>query len=62
MAKTIPIIGIAPDELPWIRILVGLLRHPDAGVAELARQALLYLSDAAANPRPDRCTPHKGAG
>ena len=47
MAKTVPIIGIAPSELPWIRLLVTLLRHPDAGVPELARQALLYLTDAA---------------
>lgn len=47
MAKTVPIIGISPNELPWIRMLVQLLRHPDPGVAELARQALLYLSDAA---------------
>lgn len=48
MAKTVPMIGISPQELPWIRMLVQLLRHPDPGVAELARQALLYLTDAAA--------------
>ena len=47
MAKTIPIIGIVPSELPWIRRLVQLLRHPDPGMAELARQALVYLSEAA---------------
>ncbi len=46
MAKTVPMIGIAPQEIPWIRLLVQLLRHPDPGVPELARQALLYLSDA----------------
>lgn len=47
MAKTVPMIGISPQELPWIRMLVQLLRHPDPGVAELARQAMLYLTDAA---------------
>ena len=47
MAKTLPIIGIEPAELHWIRILVALLRHPDPSIPELARQALLYLSDAA---------------
>ena len=45
MAKTLPMIGIEPGELPWLRMLVELLRHPDPGVAELARQALLYLRD-----------------
>jgi len=59
MAKTVPMIGIAPQELPWIRMLVQLLRHPDPGVAELSRQALLYLRDAAGDcplkpsPKPD---------
>ena len=46
MHKTVPMIGIEPDELRWIRILVSLLRHPDPNVPELARQALIYLSDA----------------
>ena len=47
MEKTVPMIGIAPQELPWIRLLVQLLRHPDPGVPELARQALVYLDQAA---------------
>jgi hypothetical protein len=46
MAKT-ALIGIEPRELPWLRVLVALLRHPDPGVPELARQALLYLVDGA---------------
>ena len=40
-------IGLSPDELPWIRTLLALLRHPDPTVPELARQALLYVSRAA---------------
>lgn len=50
MAKTVPMIGLCAEELPWIRVLVGLLRHPDPTVAELTRQALLYLSHGA-DPR-----------
>lgn len=48
MAKTVPIIGIETSELRWIRILVSLLRHPDPNVPELAHQALLYMTEAAA--------------
>jgi len=48
MAKTVPMIGIEPAELRWIRMLVMLLRHPDPSIPELARQALLYLTEAAA--------------
>jgi hypothetical protein len=43
MAQTVPVIGIEPAELDWIRMLVLLLRHPDPVVPELTRQALLYL-------------------
>lgn len=46
MPRTVPMIGLAPDELPWVRSLVALLRHPDPTIPELARQALLYLSNA----------------
>jgi hypothetical protein len=62
MAKTVPIIGIAPQELPWIRLLVQLLRHPDPGVPELARQALLYLSDAAGECESTHPLPRNNAG
>jgi hypothetical protein len=48
MPKTVPLIGLQPDELPWLRMLVDLLRHPDPTVPELAHQALLYLSRSAA--------------
>ena len=43
MAKTVPVIGLDPGELPSIRLLVRLLRHPDPIIPELTRQALLYL-------------------
>ena len=48
MPRTISMIGVEPDELAWLRLLVSLLRHPDPVVPELARQALLYLQAAAA--------------
>jgi hypothetical protein len=47
MAKTVPIIGVDPDELRWMRLLISLLRHPDPYIPELARQALLYVTEAA---------------
>jgi len=47
MGRSLPIIGVEPEELPWLRLLVALLRHPDPVVPELARQALLYLEKAA---------------
>jgi hypothetical protein len=47
MANTVPVIGIDPTELVWIRMLVLLLRHPDPIVPELTREALRYLETAA---------------
>jgi hypothetical protein len=56
MGKAV-LIGLEPHELLWLRSLVALLRHPDPSVPELARQALLYLTEAAAKhdtpPRPN---------
>ena len=46
------LIGVQAQELPWLRLLLFLLRHPDPGIPELARQALTYLEDAAATPIP----------
>jgi hypothetical protein len=46
-------IGIQPAELPWLRMLVALLRHPDPSTPELTRRALLYLHDAASHPALD---------
>ena len=57
MANTVPMIGIDPGELAWIRMLVLLLRHPDPVVPELTRQALCYLEATASRSgiaRPDR--------
>jgi hypothetical protein len=48
MPQPVYIIGTLPDELNWVRMLVTLLRHPDPNVAELTRQALLYLTRTAA--------------
>jgi hypothetical protein len=54
MAKTVAVIGVDPSELPWLHSLVWLLRHPDPKVAELTRQAFLYLEAAAAVPISER--------
>jgi hypothetical protein len=53
-AKSVSVIGIDPSELRWLRMLLLLLRHPDPCMSELARQALLYLTEAA----PSRAQPH----
>ena len=50
MAKTVQMIGLESAELGVIRTLVGLLRHPDPRVPELARQALSYVEDSVAQP------------
>lgn len=50
MAKTVPMIGLESAEIYWIRLLVSLLRHPDPSVPELARQALLYLTESCCRP------------
>ena len=62
MAKTVPMIGIQTAELRWIRMLISLLRHPDPSMPELARQALLYLTDAAVKRNPIPCEPQKSTG
>ena len=53
MAKIV-LIGVEPHELNWLRILVALLRHPDPGVPELAREALLFLTKEAGKAEADR--------
>ena len=53
MAKVV-LIGVEPPELQWLRALIALLRHPDPSVPELARQALVYLTEAAARHNQER--------
>jgi hypothetical protein len=60
MAKTISVIGVEVPELRWLRMLVALLRHPDPSVPELARQALVYLTDAAGKRDPSKTMDHAG--
>jgi hypothetical protein len=55
----IPMIGLQPAELPWVRMLVALLRHPDPNVPELARQALLYLSRASHGAEDSKSETHR---
>lgn len=43
------LIGVLNHELGWLRLLLFLLRHPDPSVPALARQALLYIEEAAGN-------------
>ena len=54
MAKTVSVIGIDPGELVWVRRLLGLLRHPDPVVSQLAQQAMLYVEqNAQAQAEPE---------
>jgi hypothetical protein len=46
--KPVHVIGVSPAELPALRLMIALLRHPDPSIGELARQALLYLQEVAA--------------
>ena len=45
MAKSVSVIGVDPGELPWLRMLVFLLRHPDPMVSEMVRRTVLYLAE-----------------
>jgi len=47
MAKTVSVIGVDPGELAWVRRFLFLLRHPDPLIAEMVRQALIYLERSA---------------
>jgi hypothetical protein len=59
---TVSLIGIDAVELRWLRLLVGLLRHPDPTIPELARQALLYLADAAGRAELPANSPRQPRG
>ncbi len=54
MAKTVSVIGIEPGELAWVRTMLFLLRHPDPLIAEMVRQAMLYL-ERNANEKAQPC-------
>jgi hypothetical protein len=59
VANTIHMIGLDAAELAVLRQVVALLRHPDASLGELTRQAIHYLQDVAARralpfPAPER--------
>jgi len=41
-------IGLEPREIQWLRLVTGLLRHPDPVVGEVTREALRYLESVAA--------------
>jgi hypothetical protein len=51
-ASQCSVIGLEPQEIEWVRLLVDLLRHPDPLPAELARQALEYVRQVAESERP----------
>jgi len=51
------VIGLDPWELPWVRLVIALLRHPDPVVGEVSREALRYLEGVAA-----RADDHRAAG
>jgi hypothetical protein len=43
--ENVCMIGLAAQEIHWLRLVISLLRHPDPVVGEVARQALRYLED-----------------
>ena len=48
MGKMTSMMGITQAELPWLRMLVFLLRHPDSHVGELTRGGLIYIMQTSA--------------
>jgi hypothetical protein len=46
--NNVGMIGLSQREMQWVRLVVGLLRHPDPVVAEVSREALRYLEGVAA--------------
>jgi len=60
VANTVDMIGLQADELPWVRLLIGLLRHPEPLIPQLAHEALLYCQQAAGRtglPKPSSTVP-----
>jgi hypothetical protein len=52
--ENVCVIGLHPPELQWLRLVIGLLRHPDPVVGEVAREALRYLDDLATRANQSR--------
>jgi len=46
------LIGLSPSEVDWLRVVIGLLRHPDPVVGEVTREALGYLKGVAGRAHP----------
>jgi hypothetical protein len=51
---TLGMIGLAPEEIQWARLVIALLRHPDPVVGEIAREALRYVETAASRADESR--------
>ena len=47
-------IGLDPQEVEWLRLVLALLRNPDPVVGEVAREALRYLEDVASRAYQSR--------
>jgi len=50
----VSMIGLDAREIAWVRLLIGLLRHPDPVVGEVTREALRYLEEVAARAEESR--------
>jgi hypothetical protein len=62
VAKSIHMIGLDPDELEPVRLVVALLRHPDPSVGDLVWQALIYLQEVAARRGEPAAEARQGSG
>jgi hypothetical protein len=54
IVNNVSMIGLDPREIPWMRQLLSLLRHPDPVVGEVSREALRYLEGVAARADENR--------
>jgi hypothetical protein len=52
--ENVCMIGLHPQEVQWLRLVIALLRHPDPVVGEVAREALRYLDEVAARANQSR--------
>jgi hypothetical protein len=47
-------IGLDPQEIQWLHLVIALLRHPDPVVGEVTREALRYLDGMGARANQSR--------